>query len=97
METRPARADPKDLDDNEKEMIELVRARLGNNLGRKEKRQARIRVITEARRIAMIQKFRELRNAGVDFIVDRKKKKGEERIDYGGEIPLLIDPVNESS
>lgn len=87
-EHRPARADPVDMDDDEREMIAEARVRIANRKGKKEKRKARERTLEEARRLATIQKFRELRNAGVDFVIERKDKKKVKLFSYGSEIPM---------
>lgn len=95
-EHRPARADPVDMDDDEKEMIAEARVRIANRKGKKEKRKARERVLEEARRLATIQKFRELRNAGVDFVIERKPKKKVKEFSYDGEIPLERQPLEQA-
>lgn len=60
------------MDDEDKEMIGEARVRFSNRQGRKAKRKARQKILDETRRLATIQKFRELTKAGVDFIVDKK-------------------------
>ena len=64
-ETKPARPDPIDMDDDEKEMLSEARARLANTQGKKAKRKARERALEEARRLALLQKRRELKAAGI--------------------------------
>lgn len=64
-ETKPARPDPVDMDEDEKEMLSEARARLANTQGKKAKRKAREKQLEEARRLASIQKRRELRAAGI--------------------------------
>lgn len=49
----------------EKEMLAEARARLANTQGKKAKRKARERQMDEARRLASLQKRRELRAAGI--------------------------------
>ena len=49
----------------EKEMLSEARARLANTQGKKAKRKARERQLEEARRLAMLQKKRELKAAGL--------------------------------
>ena len=51
--------------DIEKEMLSEARARLANTQGKKAKRKARERQLEEARRLAMLQKKRELKAAGI--------------------------------
>ena len=60
-ETKPARPDPKDMDEDELEMLSEARARLANTQGKKAKRKAREKQLEEARRLATLQKRRELR------------------------------------
>lgn len=64
-ETKPARPDPIDMDEDEKEMLSEARARLANTQGKKAKRKARERQLEEARRLASLQKRRELKAAGI--------------------------------
>jgi pre-mRNA-splicing factor CDC5/CEF1 len=73
-ETRPARPDPVDMDDDEKEMLSEARARLANTQGKKAKRKARERQLEEARRVAFLQKKRELKAAGINLHTKKKKK-----------------------
>ncbi|KAL3277690.1 hypothetical protein HHI36_013035 [Cryptolaemus montrouzieri] len=89
-ETKPARPDPKDMDEDELEMLSEARARLANTQGKKAKRKAREKQLEEARRLAALQKKRELRAAGIDVFSRRKKKKG---IDYNAEIPFEKTPA----
>ncbi|XP_053212164.1 cell division cycle 5-like protein [Panonychus citri] len=85
-ETKPARPDPKDMDEDELEMLSEARARLANTQGKKAKRKAREKQLEEARRLASLQKRRELRMAGIYLgSGGRRKKKG---IDYNTEIPF---------
>lgn len=103
-ETKPARPDPQDMDQDELEMLSEARARLANTQGKKAKRKARERQLDEAQRLASLQKQRELRMAGITPN-DRKRKHG---IDYNSEIPfqkpvvqgdhdLSADPIVEKS
>lgn len=64
-ETKPARPDPIDMDEDEKEMLSEARARLANTQGKKAKRKAREQALEEARRLALLQKRRELKAAGI--------------------------------
>ena len=84
-ETKPARPDPVDMDEDEKEMLSEARARLANTRGKKAKRKAREQQLEEARRLASLQKRRELRAAGID-IRTRKRRAGF--MDYNAEIPF---------
>lgn len=60
-ESKPARPDPIDMDEDEKEMLSEARARLANTRGKKAKRKAREKALEEARRLAALQKKRELK------------------------------------
>ena len=50
-------------------MLSEARARLANTQGKKAKRKARERQLEEARRLAMLQKKRELKAAGIMYVV----------------------------
>ena len=89
-ETKPARPDPIDMDEDEMEMLSEARARLANTQGKKAKRKAREKQLEEARRLASLQKRRELRAAGIEINRYRRKKRG---IDYNAEIPLERKPA----
>ena len=52
----------------EKEMLAEARARLANTQGKKAKRKAREKQMEEARRLASLQKRRELRAAGIGYV-----------------------------
>eukprot|EP00752_Nemacystus_decipiens_P008212 g7343.t1 len=84
-ETKPARPDPIDMDEDEKEMLSEARARLANTRGKKAKRKAREKQLEEAKRLATLQKRRELKAAGIEKTANRKRRK---YIDYGKEIPF---------
>ncbi|KAK1308208.1 Cell division cycle 5-like protein [Acorus calamus] len=88
-ESKPARPDPVDMDEDEKEMLSEARARLANTSGKKGKRKAREKQLKEARRLASLQKQRELKAAGIDNGQWKGKRKG---IDYNAEIPFMKKP-----
>ncbi|CAL4892200.1 unnamed protein product [Urochloa decumbens] len=88
-ESKPARPDPVDMDEDEKEMLSEARARLANTRGKKAKRKAREKQLEEARRLASLQKRRELKAAGIDTRHRKRKRKG---IDYNAEIPFEKQP-----
>ncbi|KAF9227194.1 hypothetical protein BS17DRAFT_775092 [Gyrodon lividus] len=88
-ETKPARPDPIDMDEDEKEMLSEARARLANTQGKKAKRKARERQLEEARRLAVLQKKRELKAAG---IITRHKTK-QKGMDYNADIPFEKKPA----
>jgi len=83
-EVRAARPDPIDMDEDEKEMLSEARARLANTQGKKAKRKARERQLEDARRLAMLQKKRELKAAGIQSRF-KVKQKG---MDYNADIPF---------
>ena len=89
-ETKPARPDPIDMDEDELEMLSEARARLANTQGKKAKRKAREKQLEEARRLAALQKRRELRAAGIEIQKKRKRKRG---VDYNAEIPFEKKPA----
>ncbi|XP_006458398.1 CDC5 protein [Agaricus bisporus var. bisporus H97] len=88
-ETKPARPDPIDMDEDEKEMLSEARARLANTQGKKAKRKARERQLEEARRLAVLQKKRELKAAGI-VMRYKLKRKG---MDYNTDIPFEKKPA----
>ncbi|MCJ1300566.1 Pre-mRNA-splicing factor cef1 [Hypocenomyce scalaris] len=89
-ESKPARPDTIDLDEDEKEMLSEARARLANTQGKKAKRKARERQLEESRRLALLQKRRELKNAGINIkIVNRKKGQ----MDYNADVPFEKNAV----
>ncbi|OLY82751.1 Pre-mRNA-splicing factor CEF1 [Smittium mucronatum] len=88
-ETKPARPDPVDMDEDEKEMLSEARARLANTQGKKAKRKARERQLEEAKRLASLQKRRELKAAGIEI----KKKKKRKHLDYNADIPFEKKPM----
>ncbi|GIY05290.1 cell division cycle 5-like protein [Caerostris darwini] len=89
-ETKPARPDPQDMDEDEMEMLSEARARLANTQGKKAKRKAREKQLEEARRLAALQKRRELRMAGIQLEARKRKKR---TVDYNAEIPFEKKPV----
>ena len=88
-ESRPARPDAVDMDEDEKEMLSEARARLANTKGKKAKRKAREKQLEEARRLAVVQKQRELQAAGIDS-KSRTVRKGE--VDYNAEVAFERRP-----
>lgn len=84
-ESKPARPDPVDMDEDEKEMLSEARARLANTRGKKAKRKAREKQLEESRRLAALQKRRELKAAGIELASRTRKVRG---VDYNTEIPF---------
>lgn len=89
-ESKPARPDTIDLDEDEKEMLSEARARLANTQGKKAKRKARERQQEESRRLASLQKRRELKTAGINIKVVTRKPG---QMDYNADIPFEKKPV----
>ena len=89
-ETKPARPDPIDMDEDELEMLSEARARLANTQGKKAKRKARERQLEEARRLAALQKRRELKAAGIEL---RRYGKKRREVEYNKEIPFAKAPA----
>lgn len=87
-ETKPARPDPVDMDEDELEMLSEARARLANTQGKKAKRKAREKQLSEARRLASLQKRRELRAAGIAWGSHKFQRRNPLHIDYNAEIPF---------
>lgn len=89
-ETRPARPDAVDMDEDEKEMLSEARARLANTKGKKAKRKDRERLLEESRRLTLLQKRRELKQAGINTKL-KQKMKGS--INYNNDIPFEHKPA----
>ena len=89
-ETKPARPDPVDMDEDELEMLSEARARLANTQGKKAKRKAREKQLEEARRLALIQKRREMRAAGIRCrqLPGLFKRNKRAMVNYNAEIPF---------
>ena len=90
-ETRRALPDAVDMDEDEKEMLSEARARLANTQGKKAKRKARERMIEETKRLASLNRRRELKAAGISSGI-RWRKKGD--MDYNADIPFEKQPVS---
>jgi pre-mRNA-splicing factor CDC5/CEF1 len=88
-ETKPAKPDEIDMDEDEKEMLSEARARLANTQGKKAKRKDRERLLQESKRLTLLQKRRQLKQAGINIKL-HKKGKG---IDYNADIPLQHKPA----
>lgn len=93
-ESKPARPDPVDMDEDEKEMLSEARARLANTQGKKAKRKAREKQLEEARRLSTLQKKRELKAAGIDMPTSTKTKRVKNKgVDYLNEVPFEVKPA----
>eukprot|EP00878_Enallax_costatus_P014008 GHUV01014649.1.p1 GENE.GHUV01014649.1~~GHUV01014649.1.p1 ORF type:complete len:761 (+),score=332.12 GHUV01014649.1:659-2941(+) len=89
-ESKPARPDAVDMEEDEKEMLAEARARLANTRGKKAKRKAREKQLEEARRLASLQKKRELKAAGIELRGRDRRMRG---IDYNAEVAFEKKPV----
>jgi pre-mRNA-splicing factor CDC5/CEF1 len=78
------------MDEDEKEMLSEARARLANTQGKKAKRKARERQLDDSRRLAVLQKRRELKAAGINTRLEFRRK-GE--MDYNADVPFEIKPA----
>ena len=89
-ENKPAKPDPVDMDEEEKEMLSEARARLANTQGKKAKRKARQKQLADARRLTDINKRRELLQAGIKAPFKVKPKGWK---DYNTEVPMERKPA----
>ena len=71
-------------------MLSEARARLANTKGKKAKRKAREKAMDEAKRLASLQKTRELRAAGLEV---RLKTKNARTMDYNAEVAFEARPA----
>ncbi|KAL0221268.1 hypothetical protein RCL1_001122 [Eukaryota sp. TZLM3-RCL] len=90
-EVRPARPDPVNMDDSEKEMLQEARARLANTLGKRAKRKLRERRLEAARRVSQRQRRQELKAIGLEPAT-RNRKKRETGWDLLNEVPYEVVP-----
>jgi pre-mRNA-splicing factor CDC5/CEF1 len=88
-ESKPARPDAVDMDDDEKEMLAEARARLANTRGKKAKRKAREKQMEEAKRLAHLQKTRELKASGIEMAPKWRSKRV---INYNNEVAFERKP-----
>ncbi|KAL6552803.1 DEAH-box ATP-dependent RNA helicase prp22 [Orobanche hederae] len=56
-------------------MLSEARARLANTRGKKAKRKSREKQLEEARRLAVLQKRRELKAAGIDLFHKKRLRR----------------------
>lgn len=102
-ESQPSRPDLEEMDEEEKEMLWEARARLANTQGKKAKRKSRERMLEESRRVALLQKRRDMKEAGVNLSLQSRNKKRRNEFDYNGDIahehaplPGLYDTTEET-
>lgn len=89
-ESKPARPDAVDMDEDEMEMLSEARARLANTQGKKAKRKDRERLLEESRRLATLQKRRELKLAGINTKITKRNRS---QVDYNTDIPFEHKPA----
>lgn len=92
-EAKPSLPDEEHMDDDEREMLSEARARLANTKGKKAKRKERERMLEESRRVALLQKRRELKAAGILMSLVSKNKRAKKEFDYVNDIPHEIAPA----
>jgi pre-mRNA-splicing factor CDC5/CEF1 len=76
------------MDEDEKEMLQEARARLSNYRGKKAKRKLREKQLEEVRRLATVQRKRELRASGIEMELKKRIKPKVREINYNVEIPF---------
>ncbi|KAI5951929.1 CEF1 [Candida jiufengensis] len=91
-ETKPPESDDEDMEDEDREMIAEAKARLANTQGKKAKRKARERMLEESKRLALLQKRRDLKAAGINISLKSKNKRKRKEFDYNADIPHEIIP-----
>lgn len=94
IDTQQALPDKEELEDEEKEMLAEARERLLSTQGKKATRKIRERMLEESKRIAQLQKRRELKQAGITTKIKKMKKKYSTEIDYNVEIPYEQTPLS---
>lgn len=81
-ESKPARPDTESMLDDDKEMLVEAKARLANTQGKKAKRKTRERLLEESKRVALLQKRRELKAAGINVSLESKNRKRRKEFDH---------------
>ena len=85
-DTQVARPDREEFDEDEREMLADAKARLLNTQGKKATRRVRERMLEESKRIAELQRRRELKQAGIQTSLKRGRKKYSTEIDYNEDV-----------
>lgn len=94
-ETQPAKLESdedEDMEDDDREMLAEAKARLSNTQGKKAKRKARERMLDESKRLALLQKRRDMKAAGLNISLQAKNKRAKKEFDYNADIPHEIVP-----
>ncbi|KAL3241275.1 Cef1p [Nakaseomyces bracarensis] len=92
LETQQAKPNAEELAEDEREMLAEARARLANTQGKKATRKVRERMLEESKRIAQLQKRRELKQAGIVTSLKKPKKKYATEIDYNADVIYEVVP-----
>lgn len=92
-DTLAAKPDEVDLADDEREMLAEARARLLNTQGKKATRKIRERMLEESKRIAQLQKRRELKQAGIKTAIRQPRKRYATEIDYNLDVAYEQAPL----
>ncbi|QLQ79532.1 hypothetical protein HG537_0C01790 [Torulaspora globosa] len=92
-DTLAAKPDGNELGDDEREMLAEARARLLNTQGKKATRKVRERMLEESKRIAQLQKRRELKQAGVRTAIKVPKKRFATELDYNQDVVYEQAPL----
>lgn len=92
-ETQVAKPDGTEMEDEEREMLAEARARLLNTQGKKSTRKVRERMLEESKRIAQLQKRRELKQAGVRTDIKKPRKRYATEIDYNEDVVYEQPPL----
>lgn len=87
IESRPARPDFVDMDDDEQEMLMEARARLANTKGKKAKRKERERFLAQQQRLDTLEQ-RQTDKAAGKAPQKLTLKKSKYSVDYNAEIPF---------
>lgn len=90
-ESKPARPDLLEMDDDELEMISEAKARLANTQGKKAKRKAREKILEESKRVAELLRRRELKQVGINADL-KVKKKFKDQMNYNADIAFERRP-----
>lgn len=80
-----SRPDLEEMDEDELEMLSEAKARLANSQGKKAKRKERARNLAESKRLALLERRRELKASGADMTLQPTTKK-KEQFDYNADI-----------
>lgn len=92
-DTQVALPDKEELDDDEREMLAEAKVRLLATQGKKATRKIRERMLEESKRIAQLQKRREMKQAGISSGIKKSRKRYASEIDYNADIPYEQEPL----